>query len=290
MPESSLSSVETVTLNMRELRGRLLGFDKDEYAGNWVLRVRGLGDVFVNRNVVRRFKGIEGVLKAPDNWLASIRLNGEAWLYRVASPAYVEVPAEDVANTVKSVLPGVTKFGKWEGERTMVEEGATYGEVTGVLGSGSHPQIGDFVYLIRISWGNDGFTAFRVFKAIGILRCTNGLVVGFNAFKRIFHAKLNMPIEAKIRDIMNRIKNTITSIHIDPNILDALAKTPVSPEAIERLSKRFPDFPRLFNEYRAQYGDTLLTILQALGYIATHGSQRNSERAVSTMSRLVSLN
>jgi len=292
MPGSSLSAAETVqTLRMGELKRMLRGYDFDEYTGRWVLRISGFGNVLINHNVTRRFGGISGALNAPDNWIASIsEWNGEYWLFRIASPEYVDIPAGAVINTIREILPGITGFGRWEAERVWRYEGAEYGELTGFLGRGEHPQVGDIVYLIRISWGNDGFTAFRVFKAIGILRCENGLVVGFNAFKRIFHAKLNMPIEAKIRDIMNRIKNTITSIHIDPNILDALAKTPVSPEAIERLSKRFPDFPRLFNEYRAQYGDTLLTILQALGYIATHGSQRNSERAVSTMSRLVSLN
>ena len=65
---------------------------------------------------------------------------------------------------------------------------------------------------------------------------------------------------------------------------------PIDAKVIEDLSKRFSDFMRLYNEYRSQYGDTLLAVMQTLGYIATHGSQRNSERAVSTMSRLVSLN
>jgi len=171
MPESSLASVETqvetITLNMRELRRRLEGFDRDEYTGSWALRIGGLGSVFVNRNVVRRFKGIEGVLHAPDNWLASIRMNGEAWLYRIASPAYVDVPAEDVANAVKSVLPGVTTFGHWEGERIWVEEGAVYGSITGIWGRGSHPRVGDFVYITHITWGNDGYTAFRITRVLG---------------------------------------------------------------------------------------------------------------------------
>jgi hypothetical protein len=276
---------------MRELRNRLLGFDKDEHLGRWFLRIGGLGNVYVNRNVVRRFKGIEGVLKAPDNWLASIRLNGEAWLFRIASPAYVEVPVEDVVRAIREVLPNVVRFGKWESYRVWVEEGATYGEVTGVLGSGSHPQVGDFLFIARVFWGNDGYTAFRITRVFGILKCTNGVVMGINEFRRVFHARLNMPIEAKVRDILNRIKNTITSIRIDDtHILDKLSKTPVSPETIEKLSKRFPDFPRLYAEYKPQYGDTLLAVIQSLGYIATHGSQRNSERAVSAMSRLVSLN
>jgi len=65
---------------------------------------------------------------------------------------------------------------------------------------------------------------------------------------------------------------------------------PIDAKVIEDLSKRFSDFPRLYAGYRAQYGDTLLAVMQALGYIATHGSSRNSERAVSAMSRLASLN
>jgi len=287
MPGSSVSAVETLT--MRELRERLLGFDKDEYTGRWVLRIRGIGEVLVNGNVVRRFKDIDGVLHAPDNWIASIRTNGEAWLFRVASPAYVEVPAEDVVNTVKSVLPGVTKFGRWEGERIMVEEGAVYGEITGMLGRSSHPQVGDFLYIIRITWGNDGYTAFRIFKTIGVLKCTNGLIVGFDAFKRIFHSRLNGPLPDKVRDVLGRIKNVITSISINSNALDSLSGT-VNAETIEKLAKRFPDFTKLYNEYKSQYGDTMMAVFQALGYIATHGSQRNSERAISAMSRLVSLN
>jgi len=290
MPQASLSTVETQTLTMRELRQRLLGFDKDEHLGNWVLRIRGLGSVYVNRNVVKRFRNIDGVLHAPDNWIASIRMNGEAWLYRVASPGYVEVPAEDVVRAIREVLPNIIKFGRWESYRVWTEEGATYGSITGLLGRDSHPQVGDFVYLVRVSWGNDGFTAFRVFKSIGILKCENGLVVGFNAFRRIFHARLNMPLREKINDVLNRIKNAITSIRIDPNTLDALAKTPVSPETIENLAKRFPDFPRLYNEYKPQYGDTMMTVLQALGWVATHGSNRNADRAVSSMTRLLSLN
>jgi hypothetical protein len=276
---------------MRELRNRLLGFDKDEHLGRWFLRIGGLGNVYVNRNVVRRFGGIDGVLHAPDSWVASIRLNGEAWLYRIASPGYVEVPAEEVVRVVRGVLPNVANFGRWEGERIWVEEGAVYGSITGIWGSGSHPQVGDFVSLVRVFWGNDGYTAFRVFKAIGILKCENGLVVGFNAFRRIFHARLNMPLREKINDVLNRIKNAITSIRIgNTHILDELSRTPVNPEAIENLAKRFPDFPRLYNEYRSQYGDTMMTVLQALGYIATHGSNRNADRAVSSMARLVSLN
>jgi hypothetical protein len=293
MPESSLSTVETQveTLSMRELRSRLLGFDKDGRLGNWVLRIRGLGSVYVNRNVVKRFRNIDGVLHAPDNWLASIRVNGNAWLFRVASPTYVEVPAEEVVRVIRGVLPDVVKFGGWDGESVWVEEGATYGEVTGVLGRSSHPQVGDFVYLLRVRWGNDGYTAFRITRVLGILKCTNGLIMGINEFRRVFHAKLNMPLREKINDILNRIKNTITSIRIDDtHILDKLSRTPVAPEVVERLSKRFPDFPRLYAEYKPQYGDTMMTVFQALGWIATHGSQRNSERAVSAMSRLVSLN
>jgi hypothetical protein len=229
------------------------------------------------------------VLHAPDNWLASIRVNGNAWLFRVASPTYVEVPAEEVVRVVREVLPNVANFGRWDGERVWVEEGAVYGSITGIWGSGSHPRVGDFVYITRITWGNDGFTAFRITRALGILQCLNGLVIGEEFISRVFHARLNKPLSDKIRDVLNRIKSIITGSRFSNYDVERLMK-PIEPKVIEDLSRRFSDFMRLYAEYRSQYGDTLMAVLQSLGYIATHGSQRNSERAVSAMSRLVSLN
>jgi len=288
MPESIAQTVET--LRMEDLRRRLEGFDKDEYWGRYYLRVRGLGDVFVNGNVIKRFKSIDGALHAPNDWVAVIReWHGDYWLYRVASPEYVEVPGTVVLQAVKSVLPGVTAFGRWEAERLFMYEGAEYGEVTGVLGKDSHPRVGEFKYILRISWGDDGYHAFRVIKTIGIVACVNGLVIGEDSYTRVFHSRLNKPIEAKVREIINRIVNIINNERPSGNEIERLNR-PIEPKIIEDLAKKFPDFNRLYNEYRAQYGDTLLTAIQSLGYIATHGSARNSERAVSSMTRLVSLN
>ena len=283
MPESSLVQ----TLRVGELRRMLRGYDFDEYTGRWVLRVSGLGNVLINHNVTRRFGGISGALNAPDNWLASIsEWNGEYWLFRIASPEYVDIPAGAVINTIKELLPGITRFGRWEAERVWSYEGAEYGELTGFLGRGEHPQVGDFVYLIRISWGNDGFSAFKVLRVLGILKCTNGLVTGFNSFKRIFHSKLNKSIEEKVRDVLNRIRNAIQMMNDGSYTIEQLMR-PVDARVIEDLAKKYPDFNRLYSEYRPQYGDTLLTIFQALGYIATHGSARNSEKAINSMTRLL---
>jgi hypothetical protein len=286
MPESI---TQTETLRMGELRQRLLGFDKDEYTGRYYLRIRGLGNVFVNGYVIKRFKGIDGALHAQSDWVAAIRpWHGEYWLYRIASPEYVDVPGTVVLQAIKSVLPGVEDFGRWEAERIWQYEGAEYGEVTGVLGGDLHPRVGEFKYILRISWGNDGYHAFRVIKTIGVLVCENGLVLGEGNYTRIFHARLNKPLDEKVREIINRIVNIINNERPSVNI-ESLMR-PIAPKTVEDLSKRFPDFQRLYAEYRAQYGDTLLTAIQALGWIATHGSQRNADRAVSSMSRLVSLN
>jgi hypothetical protein len=282
MPESI---TQTETLRMGELRQRLRGYDFDEYTGRWVLQVRGFGRVFVNGNVIKRFKGISGVLSAPGDWLASVsEWHGEYWLYRVSSPEYVDIPAGTVINTVKEILPGITSFGRWEAERVWRYEGAEYGELTGFLGRGEHPQVGDFVYLVRVSWGNDGYSAFKVFRVLGILKCTNGLVTGFNSFKRIFHSRLTGPIEEKVRDVLNRIRNAIQLMN--DGSIESLMR-PVDAKVIEDLSKRFPDFQRLYAEYKPQYGDTMMAVFQALGWIATHGSSRNSEKAINSMTRLL---
>ena len=110
MPQAlSLETPETLT--MGELRQRLLGYDFSKYWGRYYLRVRGLGDVFVNGNVIKRFKGIDSVLKAPSDWIAAIRpWRGGYWLYRIASPAYVDVPGTVVLQAIKNVMPGVKVF------------------------------------------------------------------------------------------------------------------------------------------------------------------------------------
>jgi len=70
-------------------------------------------------------------------------------------------------------------------------------------------------------------------------------------------------------------------------VVEALARTQVPTGLVDQLSRRFSDFARLYGEYRAQHGDTLLAVFQSLGYIATHGSSRNSNRAVQAMVRLL---
>ena len=275
-----------VRMSMGELRERLLGFDRDGYLGRYYLRVRGLGRVFINRNVVKRFGGVDGVINTPSNWVASMReWQGEYWLFRVSSPSYVDVPADAVLGTVRGVV-NVTSFGRWE-SRVWVEEGAVYGSITGLLARGEAPSVGDFVGLVRVTWGDDGYTAFHVYSVIGVLQCTNGLVLGHTAFRRIFHSRLNMPIEIKIRDVLSRIKHAILSTRVNPSVVEALARTQVPTGLVDQLSRRFSDFARLYGEYRAQHGDTLLTVFQSLGYIATHGSSRNSNRAVQAMVRLL---
>ncbi|WP_066795162.1 hypothetical protein [Caldivirga sp. MU80] len=285
MPQAlSLETPETLT--MGELRRRLEGFDKDEYTGRYVLKVRGLGDVFVNGNVIKRFKSIEVALQAPGDWLASVRMwQGEYWLFRIASPTYVEVPGTVVLRAVKSVLPGVEKFGRWEAERLWQYEGAEYGEVTGVLGRDSHPRVGEFKYILRVTWGDDGYHAFRITKTIGVVVCENGLVMGEDSYTRVFHSRLNKPLPDKVREIINRIVNIINMERPSGDI-ERLMR-PIEPKTVEDLSRRFPDFQRLYAEYKPQYGDTLLTVMQALGWIATHGSARNSERAISSMNKLI---
>jgi len=268
----------------------LEGFDKDEYWGRYYLRVRGLGDVFVNGNVIKRFKGIDSVLKAPGDWIAAIRpWRGDYWLYRIASPAYVDVPAELVLRAIRDALPGVEGFGRWEAEGLWQYEGALYGEVTGVLGRGSHPRVGEFKYLLRVTWGDDGYTAFRIVRTIGVVVCENGLVAGEDSYTRVFHSRLNKPLDEKIREVINRIRRIISMEKPSVSEIERLM-VPIEPKVIEDLSRRFSDFPRLYAEYKSQYGDTLMAVLQTLGWIATHGSSRNSERAISSMSRLASLN
>jgi hypothetical protein len=231
MPQAlSLETPETLT--MGELRQRLLGYDFSEYWGRYYLRVRGLGDVFVNGNVIKRFKGIDSVLKAPGDWIAAIRpWRGDYWLYRIASPAYVDVPGEVVLRAIRDALPGVEGFGRWEAEGLWQYEGAEYGEVTGVLGKDSHPRVGEFKYLLRVTWGDDGYTAFRIVRTIGVVVCENGLVAGEDSYTRVFHSRLNKPIESKINDILGRIRRIISMEKPSVSEIERLM-VPIEPKSL----------------------------------------------------------
>jgi hypothetical protein len=274
---------------MGVLRERLLGYGKDEYSGRYYLRVRGLGRVYINGNVLKRFKRVDGIINAPSNWVAVVReWRGEYWLGRVASPSYVDVPAQRVLDALRDVVGVLTSFGRWE-SKVWVEEGAEYGSVTGIVGKGSLPSIGDFIGLVRVVWGSDGYTAFKVYTAVGILQCMNGLVLGFSAFRRIFHSRLSpgASIEEKVNEVLTRIKHAVIGARVDPGKIEELARTQAPVNLVEELGRRFDDFERLYSEYRAQYGDTILAVFQALGFIATHGSLRRSNRAVNTMLKLL---
>ncbi len=126
-------------------------------------------------------------------------------------------------------------------------------------------------------------------RTIGVVVCENGLVAGEDSYTRVFHSRLNKPLDEKIREVINRIRRIISMEKPSVSEIERLM-VPIEPKVIEDLSRRFSDFPRLYARYRAQYGDTLMAVFQALGWIATHGSSRNSERAISSMSRLASLN
>ena len=81
-------------MTMKELHQRLRGYNWHKSLRRWVLRMDGIGSVYLNARVVKRYGGISGVLDAPNDYIASFRKynNGMVWLYRVASQGYVDIP------------------------------------------------------------------------------------------------------------------------------------------------------------------------------------------------------
>ncbi len=273
-----------------ELLGEVRGWGRDVWLGRHYLIIDGLGRVYINRNVARRFDGIEGVLKAPRHYIAAINeWGGRNWLFRLASPDYVDVRPELVLNAVRDAVNGaLTEFGRWRSE-VAVREGATYASYVFSLGEFNEAYVGRAVLGVRVSFGNDGFTAFRVVGFLGVLACTNGLVVGHRAYGRVFHTHAVLssdPVKRvleRVRDAVRRSLSTLDPSRIEEQ-LDEWARQPVDREVLMRYGRAFgSEFVRLWQIYSQRHGETVLALLQALSWFATHAGETKSARAERAM-------
>ena len=218
------------------------------------------GLLYLNKNVERRVKKM-GLFKdsfnpnaIPDDWLVAINGN---WVYRIASPTYVDIPYTVVWDVLKD-YGMMMSIGKWEASQVDNFEGATYASFTINYSRSSHPQVGDFVNGLRVSFGNDGYTAFKITRFIGILACENGLVRGINDVTRLLHAKSFDAVIERLR----RVFRMYTTIPLNDEF-EELNK-PVNTKLLEEAFKRIDDFGRLWSIYSQRYGNINLALAQAL--------------------------
>jgi hypothetical protein len=285
------------SMTMKELHQRLRGYNWHSSLRRWILRIDGVGFVYVNSRVVKRYGGIEGVLDAPDRYIASFRRynNGMTWLYRVASQGYVDIPPQKVVDTLIGFLRGVKieldNFGKW-GNRISLWDGAVYGELTARLGWTKVLENAEI--LLRVEWGDDGFHAFRTYLAIADVNTGSAMVLNLGyrarASKRVFHSRLthNTTYREKVVDVMERITQFVKStIAIAPKVeqrFTLMRNIPVRDEDVDEISKHFNNkFMILWRKYSQKYGKNMLALFEVLGWYAAHGTPSRRENALREM-------
>ena len=240
------------------------------------------GAFYLNKNVERRLKKM-GVLNGgfkpeyiPGGWI--VAHDGE-WVYRIASPLYVDVHPNVIGELLREVgLP--ISLGKW-GNRVVRSEGATYGEYTIYYTKDSSPKVGDFVAGLRLTFGNDGYTAFKIYRFYGILKCENGLIMGVEDVTRLLHAR-------RFETVIERLKRVFKAYTITPLTQDAFEalNKPVDAKLLEEAFRKIDDFYRLWGIYRNEYGETNLALAQALSWYVTHGGKTKARKAEELLLRI----
>ncbi len=281
----------TLKLKWEEFRSRMGGYGTDDYTGLTYIYLKGLGSILVNRRVMRKIRRMGGFEKIPDDYNAWVSINGGRWLYRVASDDYVDVPAGLVMLEVRNALEGsvLDGFGKWSTGLKHIE-GADYGEVVASLGEFNTSYLGKTIIGVRVTWGNDGYTAFTVTSFVGVLACINGLVQGMTERERIFHTHaVYNNVNDVLRRIRNAVKNTLEELgnfHIS-TLEEFLLKTPVNRDDLAKYLNYFgPEFARLWSLYSQRYGENALALAQALAWFTTHAGETKANKATSILAQL----
>ncbi len=250
-----------------------------QYGRTYLIRHLKYGALLMNRNLEKRLRRIspnpiDALFKLPEDWHAAVRGN---WMYRVASLSYVDVPAGAVQGIVRN-LGEFIEFGKW-GNWVRVIQGATYISVNTSVGLLNHPKVGEFTLGLHLWWGNDGYTAFHVTYYAGVLKCVNGLIMGYRASVRLLHARSSEAVLARIREAVGGVFRINAEAFIDE-----LLRTPVDYDQLTQVKKRLGyDFMRLWEYYRGIHGENMLAFYQALSWFATHSGERASKYAVKAM-------
>ena len=242
------------------------------------LLTRRFGPVRVNPNAYKVLKDwlngdiIGNHARARPDLLAWFRpWNGELWLYRVATDAYVDYPPGEVVKTVRMLLPDAEpiKLGNLYGRDEFIMYGAKYAEA--VLGY----EDGGVVKGVWVRAGDDAYTAIKIRPFYAYPRAISAVILP-NQVSRRLH--VGMGLVDRIRIDLDASLATLRSFNIQE-----LFKYKVPWSVLDYLNKRgiYPDV-RILEEY----GYTAYGLAIALGRVFVHSSWDRREAIARYLVRL----
>ena len=255
-----------------QIRVRDLGIRRvlDDYR----IVTRAYGVVRVNSNAYRqlsRWLGGDIIANAPrarEDLYAWLRMwNGDLWLYRVATDAYVDFDPGKVLDYVRSLLPDFEpiRAGSLYGRGVYMQEGAVYAE--GVWGVGE----GGFVKGIWVRSGDDGFTAIRIRPFLLDIKEISAIILP-NTVSRRLHVSADTILE-RVRQDVDASLATLRTFE-----LGKLADHPVPFTVINNLARKVYDLPRSWRLIAPRYGENAYALALALGRCLTSASSERRER------------
>ncbi|GAB6946089.1 hypothetical protein JCM16161A_02190 [Vulcanisaeta sp. JCM 16161] len=246
--------------------------------------VTNYGVARVNPNAwkqLRRWVGgnivSEHVKARPDLYAWLRPWNGELWLYRVATDAYVDYPPGRVIEAVRRLLPSAEpiRLGTLYGRPEHIEFGARYAEA--VLGYG----VDGVVKGLWVRAGDDGYTAIRVRPFIGLVKEISAIILPSRVSRRL-HIERETSIEERLRIDVDASIATLRAFDIEE-----LTKYPVPFTVVNNIARKVRNFAIYWREVRG-LGENAYALAIALGRALVSSSGEARERVARLLGQLTS--
>lgn len=240
------------------------------------------GVIRVNTNAYKQLKRWLGgniVANAPNarddlfGWLRT--WNGELWLFRVATDAYVDFDPAHVLEYVRSLIPewDEIRAGSLYGKGVYMLEGARYAEgVWGVRGNG-------VVKGIWLRTGDDGYTAIRI-RPFYLFPKEISAIILPNSVSRRLHVSSRTILE-RVRQDVDASLATLKTFDIEP-----LKDLPVPFTVINNLARKVRGFANYWRQFSQVYGSNAYALAITLGRVLTTTSGETRERVANLLVEL----
>ena len=242
------------------------------------------GTIRVNTNAykqLRRWLNGNIIVNAPSarddlyGWLRT--WNGELWLFRVATDAYVDFDPGQVLEYVRSLIPewDEIRAGSLYGRGVYMLEGARYAE--GVWGV----RQGDIIKGLWVKTGDDGYTAIRVRPFYLFPQEISAVVLPNNVSRRL-HVSPRTILE-RVRQDVDASLATLKTFNIEP-----LKDLPVPFTVINNLARKVRNLAYYWRQISQKYGSNAYALAITLGRVLTTSSGEKRERIANLLVELTS--